>query len=597
MIYNKHNFDDASERIEDLENKLSDLVQCLAQGYYPTKLVSAVRVTRALEIKKIKSLKVSVEELIDVYNNVPNILANNAVTVSVETKTNNQAEFFLSKSERGNYWIIATKLESKQQQYWLLPNGEIDYHSLYRKLFNKYSINTVKTLFNFQDQELSADKNLIIEKPAQVTFIPSGQKWKLQQPGEIKFSINSRSSQLQFLEKINQQHQELKSQIIQLKTEITQLKSSLKYAKIERELLEKRLELSSKISTQNIINQEKNIESEIYLPQETQHLEFAGNPQTKEIPTSDKWQKAHLVQELTGHTSSIRTLAIANWQENNDKQIVISGSFDETIKIWSLNRAELIKSLDSASKVNAIVVTPDGNSFISGGDDGNIQIWDISTATRRTIDAHSHRILAIAVSPDGKTIFSGSRDHSIKPWNYDTGEICWNRSEEQTQDSIIGDYGTVIALDISSNGDFLASSTGDNIVRLWDLETYKLLPRNFQHSDLVWSVAISPDGKTLSCGCRDKTIRLWDVTTGELKHSLTNHSAEVWTVAISPDGQTLASGSGDHTIKLWNLDTGELLHSLESHSNAVYALAFSSDGKYLVSASKDQTIKIWQSSS
>ena len=56
MIYNKHNFDDASERIEDLENKLNDLVQCLAQGYYPTKLVSAVRVTRALEIKTIKSL-------------------------------------------------------------------------------------------------------------------------------------------------------------------------------------------------------------------------------------------------------------------------------------------------------------------------------------------------------------------------------------------------------------------------------------------------------------------------------------------------------------------------------------------------------------
>ncbi len=596
MIYNKHNFDDASERIEDLENKLNDLVQCLAQGYYPTKLVSAVRVTRALEMKTIKSLKVSVEELIDVYNNVPSILANSAVTVSVEAKINNQAEVFLNKSKQGNYWIIATKLESKPKQYWLLPNGEIDYHSLYRKLFNKYSITTIKTLFNLQDQEVSADKNLIIEQPAQVTFIPSGRKWKLRQPGRIVFGVNSRSYQLQALKQINQQHQELKSQIIQLKAEIAQLKSSLKQSEIEPKLLEEYQELSIKISPQNIINRAENVEEKNYSPpQETQPLEFVENPETKEIPTSDKWQEVQLIHELTGHTSSIRTLAIANW--NNDKQIIISGSFDETIKIWNLNRGELINSLDSVSKVNAIMVTPDGNSFISGGDDGNIQICDISTATRRNIDAHSHRILAIAVSPDGKTIFSGSRDHSIKPWNYDTGEICWNRSEEQTQDSIIGDYGTVIALDISSNGDFLASSTGDNIVRLWDLKTYKLSPTNFQHSDLVWSVAISPDGKTLICGCRDKTIRLWDVTTGELKHSLTNHSAEVWTVGISPDGRTLASGSGDHTIKLWNLDTGELLHSLESHSNAVYALAFSSDGKYLVSAGKDQTIKIWQSSS
>lgn len=653
MIYNKHNFDDNSERIEDLENKLNDLVQCLAQGYYPTKLVGAVRVTRALEIKTIKSLKVSIEELIDVYNNVPQILTNNAVSVSVEATINSEAGIVLNKSERGNYWIIGTKIES--QEYWLLPNGEINYQSLYRKLFNKYSINTVKTLFNFEDKEVSADKNLIIEQPAQVTFISSRNKWKLQQLGKIRFGINSRSYQLQALEQITQQHQELKvktiqlqteitqlksffkdskikselleeylkpsstvstknianrdgnieddlpyqevkSQLTQLRIEITQLKSSLKDSKIEPELLEEYLESSSTISTKNNTNRDKNIESDISYPEDTQHLEFVENPQTKEIPELDKWREVHLVHELTGHTGSIRTLAIANWQNNPQKQVIISGSSDRTIKIWNLITGKGIKTLDAKSQINAIAITPDGNSFISGGDDGNMQIWDIPTDKPRTVDAHSHRILAIAVSPDGKTIFSGSRDHLIKPWDYNTGKIRWNMSEGKIRYCLPGDYGTVIALNISSSGWFLASSTGDNIVRLWNLETHQLLPTSFQHSDLVWTVAISPDGKTLICGCRDKTIRLWDVTTGKEKHSLTNHSAEVWTVAISPDGQTLASGSGDNTIKFWNLHTGQLLYSLESHSNAVSALAFSPDGKFLVSASKDKIVKVWQAS-
>jgi WD40 repeat protein len=586
--------DNLNEKIEDLENKLNDLVQCLAQGYYPTKLVSAVRVTKSLEIETIQSLKVSVTELIDVYNSVPNILTNNAVNVSVNTTTNSEAEIILEKSARGNYWIIATEVESRQ--YWLLPNGAIDCQSLYKKLFNKYSINAVKTLFNFESQELSADKNLIIEQPAQVTFLSNSQKWKLKDQGSIQFGIDSHSSQLKNLEELTRQHQHLNLQLNQLQTEIAQLKAFLQYQKKEDEITKESINLFSVEDDQDITNQTKNIENIAFSFQETQQLEFVSNvdnPEIKTISETDKWQSVQLVHELTGHKNTIRTLAITNWKNNNEKQIIISGSFDKTIKIWSLNQGKLIKSLDLESQVNAIIVTPDGNSFISGGDDGKIQICDIDTARHRTIDAHAHRILAVAISPDGKTIFSGSRDHSIKPWNYDTGKIRWNNSDGQIRESLIGDYGTVIALDISLTGEFLASSTGDNIVRLWELNKHKLLPTSFQHSDLVWSIAISPDGLTLVSGCRDNTIKIWDIKSGEQKHNLTSHSAEIWAVAISPNGQFLASASGDHTIKLWNLN-GDLLHSIESHSNGVYALAFSPDSEYLVSASKDQTIKIWR---
>ncbi|MEM8778708.1 MAG: hypothetical protein AAGF26_07535 [Cyanobacteria bacterium P01_G01_bin.49] len=594
MIHNSHNFDDVSEKIEDLEDKLEDLVQCLAQGYYPTKLVSAVRVTRALELKKIPTLKVSVEELIDVYNNVPHILSNSAATVSVATADISRAEITLEKSTRGNYWVIAT--EQASQKYWLLPNGEIEYQNLYKKLFNKYSINTIRKLFEYDDLELSADKHLIIEQPAQVKFIPNGQKWKLEQLGKIEFGINSRLYQLKTLEHINQQHQQLKLYVNKLQSEITQLKASLDKSQIERKTIEQQINLLSEQITQNSIRQIENSESDFFIPQSSQPSEPTSDSQTNKTLETYTWQKAQLVHELEGHTSTVRTVAIANWQEKNEKQIVISGGYDKTIRIWNLNTGELIKTLDSKSRVNAISITPDSKSFISGGDDGKIEIWDIATANHRTIDAHAHRILAMVVSSDGKTIYSGSRDHSIKPWNYDSGQVRWNHYDGQIRDSFIGDYGTVVALDISSTNEFLASSTGDNIVRLWKLDPYELLEINFQHSDLVWSLAISPDQKTLVCGCRDNTIKIWDIETGEQKYNLCEHAAEIWAVAISPDGRTLASGSGDHTIKLWNLQTGELLHNIESHLNAVYALAFSSDGKFLVSASKDEIVKVWQPS-
>ncbi|HEY9844633.1 MAG TPA: caspase family protein, partial [Candidatus Caenarcaniphilales bacterium] len=114
------------------------------------------------------------------------------------------------------------------------------------------------------------------------------------------------------------------------------------------------------------------------------------------------------------------------------------------------------------------------------------------------------------------------------------------------------------------------------------------------HADTVWSVAISPDGQTLASGSGDQTIKLWNLQTGKLRHTLSGHADTVWSVAISPDGQTLVSGSGDQTIKLWNLQTGRLERTFSGHTNRVISVTISPDGQMLGSGSADRTAKVWQ---
>jgi WD40 repeat protein len=96
--------------------------------------------------------------------------------------------------------------------------------------------------------------------------------------------------------------------------------------------------------------------------------------------------------------------------------------------------------------------------------------------------------------------------------------------------------------------------------------------------DLFNSVAFSPDGQWLASGSSDNTVKVWDASSGGLTRSLAGHQGSVRSVAFSPGGRGLASGSDDRTVKLWDVSTGTLNRSLEGHHNWVRSLAFSPDG-------------------
>ena len=91
----------------------------------------------------------------------------------------------------------------------------------------------------------------------------------------------------------------------------------------------------------------------------------------------------------------------------------------------------------------------------------------------------------------------------------------------------------------------------------------------------VRSVSFSSDGQTLASGSGAGTVRLWDVNTGRLLQTLEGQ-VRGNSVSVSPDGQTLASGSSDGTVRLSNVNRGDLLRTLEGHTGPVESVSFSS---------------------
>ncbi|MEE1119871.1 MAG: hypothetical protein U0K90_08055, partial [Bacteroidales bacterium] len=59
----------------------------------------------------------------------------------------------------------------------------------------------------------------------------------------------------------------------------------------------------------------------------------------------------------------------------------------------------------------------DGKRIISGSNDNTIKIWDANTGQcLQTLEGHSWNVRSVAYSPDATKINSGSGDGTIKIW-------------------------------------------------------------------------------------------------------------------------------------------------------------------------------------
>ena len=283
---------------------------------------------------------------------------------------------------------------------------------------------------------------------------------------------------------------------------------------------------------------------------------------------------------LTDHQNAVQAVAIAP-----NRQMLVTGSSDKTIKLWNLPK---LWEKDPQNPGDAA-------AFL--------------TATLR---GHTGRVRALAISSDSQTLASGSNDNTIKLWNLapegETGGYARNDSPPYLRSTLTDHVGAVYALAFLPDRNILISGSADWTIKIWDLTTQQTIKTLRGHQGSIRALAVSADGHTLVSGSKDGTVKVWDLNTRRLKQTLRGHDNVVRTVAISPDGQTIASGSWDRTIKIWRLEPPKeigdsnqelkesrfLSKTLKGHRGSVNSLVFSPDGQTLISGSDDNTIKIWQ---
>ena len=66
--------------------------------------------------------------------------------------------------------------------------------------------------------------------------------------------------------------------------------------------------------------------------------------------------------------------------------------------------------------VRSVCISNDDTTIVSGSDDNTIRIWGIDGTLIRTLSGHTNGVYSVCISSDGRTIVSGSMDNTIKIW-------------------------------------------------------------------------------------------------------------------------------------------------------------------------------------
>ncbi|KAG6854947.1 hypothetical protein C0991_009770 [Blastosporella zonata] len=134
-------------------------------------------------------------------------------------------------------------------------------------------------------------------------------------------------------------------------------------------------------------------------------------------------------QLYKGHGGPVTTLAFADMNlGSRDEKILITGSWDRTIRLWNTETKELLSTTPNAHEdfVKSLFVFPSLNLLISSGSDKIVRFWDLSTPLQKeplrsigSISSHTRPVECLdgsVLSDSSAVLYTADTMGIIKSW-------------------------------------------------------------------------------------------------------------------------------------------------------------------------------------
>jgi WD40 repeat protein len=274
--------------------------------------------------------------------------------------------------------------------------------------------------------------------------------------------------------------------------------------------------------------------------------------------------------------------------------------------------------------VTCVAVSPDEQHLVTGSKDQSIKLWNLPDGQlNKALGGHGGSVQALAFSVDGKLLASADEGGGIKLWSFPEGD------EKQ---SCTGDSGAVQALYFSSDGRRLFGRAGQTISAF----TLPSLAHEFSVTEAAFekhAFARDSDATYSVCSSANETLAIRKLAPSAAPVSL-SAGGPVTAMAASPSDPVVALVVGGRklvvlampggSVRAWaeasdpidslQFATGTRIELLcgrkllsydlvpnwrparvvDAHRDAVLCLDKSSSGDHVASCGRDGAAKVWQ---
>ncbi|CAA7030851.1 unnamed protein product [Microthlaspi erraticum] len=207
---------------------------------------------------------------------------------------------------------------------------------------------------------------------------------------------------------------------------------------------------------------------------------------------------------------------------------------------------------------------------------------------------HAHEVVVaqsslnttlVLSSPVDKTELHNTRQQVPDRGNHLEQSLCVDVSSGRVRHTLTGHTDKVYAVDVSKfSSRHVVSAAYDRTIKLWDLQK-GYCTNTVLFTSNCNAMCLSIDGLTVFSGHMDGNLRLWDIQTGKLLFEVAGHSSAVTSVSLSRNwNRILTSGSLEicGTLRA----SGNRLASNWSRS------CISPDDEYVAAGSWDGTVHV-----
>lgn len=226
-----------------------------------------------------------------------------------------------------------------------------------------------------------------------------------------------------------------------------------------------------------------------------------------------------------------------------DGKLMVAGDASGAVKVFDVKSKAMLRQLTRHTlPVHATVWSSCGLKMISGSDDQSVRLWDLGTeeCLWNLKGAHSDYIRCIDSNPAAPDVFlSGSYDHTLKLWDSrQRGSIYTFTSDLPVENCLIAPSGTMMF------------SSGGSDVKVWDLVAGKLLNTFSNHQKNVTGLCLDgTKSRLLSCGL-DGHVKVYSLETMQTSHGM-KLGSPIRSLGISSDNKKLVIGlmNGDLVVR------------------------------------------------